>query len=291
MADDIMANTELGATKQELIANLVQKELAFQAKLTQFFTNVSAYAVAGAKSISFPKLSSFTVGERVEGTAGEATAITATLDTLLLNINAYLSWVIDAMTLKQANIPAQLESAKRAASAQARYVDTKIITALLTYCGFFVNAYSATPEDVDYDDYLAMSQKMEEKHQNMSDCVWLISPAQKAATLKLDEFKRADVYGTGNIPSGVVGWILGAPVVVHSGLPAKQVLLAHRESIAYGFQAQAQYGEQDAIEYGVGAKKAAIDQLFGVVGLQQGQGGATAGKSPLIVGLNDPTAP
>lgn len=280
-----MGDTELGVTKQDLIAPLVQKELAFQAKLTQFFVNVSAYAVAGAKTISFPKLSSFTVVDRAEGVEGNATALTATLDTLSLNINAYVSWIIDAMTLKQSNIPAQLTSAKRAAAAQARYVDTQIITAIAAICSYFVNV--GADVDVTYANCVTLAQKIEEAHQNVTDCVWLVSPSQKGKLLGLDEFKRADVYGTGNIPMGVIGYILGAPVVVHSGLAAKQLFLAHRECLAYGFQADAAYGEQDAIEYGVGAKKAAIDQLFGVQGMQLAQGGAASGKSPLCVGLND----
>jgi hypothetical protein len=37
----------------------------------------------------------------------------------------------------------------------------------------------------------------------------------------------------------------------------------------------------------VGAKKAAIDQLFGIAGMQLALKGAAAGKSPLVVGLND----
>jgi hypothetical protein len=285
MADAIMGDTELGVTKQDLIAPLVQKELTFQAKLTQFFTNVSSYAVAGAKTISFPKLSSFTVVDRAEGVAGESTALTATLDELALNINAYVSWIIDAMTLKQSNIPAQLTSAKRAAAAQARYVDTQIISVIRSVCSYFVNV--GADADVTYANCVTLSQKMEEAHQNVSDCVWLVSPSQKGKLMALDEFKRADVYGVGNIPTGVIGWILGAPVVVHSGLAAKELFLAHRDAIAYGFQSEAAYGEQDAIEYGVGAKKAAIDQLFGVCGLQLAQGGAASGKSPLVVGLND----
>jgi hypothetical protein len=271
--------------KQDLISPLVQKELAFQAKLTQFFTDVTKYAVSGMKSISFPKLSSFTVSERVEGVKGEATAITATLDTLNLNINAYVSWVIDAMTLKQSNISAQLESAKRAAAAQARYVDTKIIATIASICSFFVNV--GADVDATYANCITMAQKIEEQAQSVSDCVWLVSPKQKGVLLGLDEFKRADVYGTGNIPQGVIGYILGAPVVVHAGLAAKQMFLAHREALCFGMQSGAAYGEQDAIEYGVGAKKAAIDQLFGIAGLQLAQGGAGAGKSPLVVGLND----
>jgi hypothetical protein len=285
MADQIMADSELGGTKQSLIASLVQKELAFRAMLTPFFTDVSVYANPGMKQISFPKLSSFTVQNRTEGQKGETQILTSSNDDLLLNYNAYVSWIIDAMTLKQVNIAAQLESAKRAAAAQARYVDTQIISELANVCSYFINTGADT--NVTYANTVTLAQKIEEAHQNLSDCVWIVSPLQKGTMMGLDEFKRADIYGMGNIPKGVIGYVHGAPVMVHSGLASKQLFLAHKEALAFGFQKNAEYGEQDAIEYGVGAKRAAIDQLFGVKGLQIAQLSASAGKSPLVVGLND----
>jgi hypothetical protein len=130
MSDLITANTELGSTKESLIASVVQKELAFQAKLTPFFTDLSSLATPGYDRISVPKLSSFTVIDRTEGVYGDASQLTASVDTMLLDKNAYVSWIIDSMTAVQSNIPAQLEFAKRAAAAQARYVDSAIIAEL-----------------------------------------------------------------------------------------------------------------------------------------------------------------
>lgn len=285
MADAIMGNTELGSTKQDLIGALVQKELAMKAVLGNFFTNVSVYAVPGAKTISFPKLSSFTAVNRAEGTRGDATALTATLDTMLLDQNAYVAYIIDSMTKKQSNIAAELESAKRAASAQARYFEAQMIARLASICSFFVN----TGADVapTYLNTLAMTQKIEEAHVQMADCVWVVSPAKKSELMQLDEFKRADIYGAANIPTGTIGYIHGAPVVMHSGLAGKQLFLAHKEAIAYGFQSNPEFDEQKANEYGAGATRAVVEQLFGTVGQQLGMLGAGAGKSPLVIGLND----
>lgn len=285
MADTITGNTQLGTTKQSLIASLVQKELAFNAKLMPFVTDVSMFAVDGMKQISFPKLTSFTVVNRTEGVAGDATALTSSVDDLLLDQNAYVAWVIDAMTIKQANIPAQLEFAKRAAAAQARYVDTQIIAKLRSVASHFQNV--GADVNITYANVLDMVKRLEEADANMADAVFLISPAQKAAMMALDEFKRADVYGQATIKSGVIGEILGVPVVVHNGLVAKEAFLMEKSAIAVGFQKSASYGEQSALEYGVGAVKAAVDQLFGLCGLQLAQKGAAAGKSPLVLGLND----
>lgn len=285
MADVITANTEIGNTKQSLIAALVQKELAFSAKLMPFVTDVSVFAVDRMKQISFPKLTSFTVANRAEGTAADAQALTSTLDALLLDQSAYVSWILDPMTVKQSNIPAQLEFAKRAAAAQARYVDTKLITLVASICSNFQNV--GVDADVTYANVLNMVQKIEEADGNVGDCAWWVSPAQKKAIMSLDEFKRADVFGQATIPSGVIGEILGIPVMVHNGLAQKQLFLVEKSAVAIGFQKGAEYGEQDEIQYGVGAKRAAIDQLFGLAGLQLAMKGAAAGKSPLVVGLND----
>lgn len=285
MADVITGNTELGSTKESLIASIVQKELAFKAKLTPYFTDLSSLAMPGYNQISVPKLSSFTVVDRAEGSYGDASALTASVDTMLLDQNAYVSWIIDSVTAIQSNIPAQIEFAKRAAAAQARFVDEKIIAELRSVAHAFINV--GADVNVTYNNLTTMVKELEENDAEMMDCVWLVSPAQKEAMFALAEVKNAQQFGQAVLPGGVIGTFLGMPIVLHNGLASKELFLAEKSGLAYAFQKGASYGEQDEIGYGVGAKKAAIDQLFGVKGMQLGQKGAASGKSPLIIGLND----
>lgn len=276
----VIGNTEIGNTKQELIAKIVQKELAFKAYLTNLITDVSVSAQAGAKQISFPKLTSFTVSSRTEGSAGVPQTITSSLDSLLLDQNAYVSWIIDAFTAKQSNIEAQLESAKRASSAMARFVDNKIIAEIRSVCTHFQNV--GADVDATYANMINMMLRLEEANGEVAQSAWIVSPKQKSVLLTLDEFKRADVYGQSSIPSGMIGEILGAKVFVHSGLAQKELFLVEKSGVAIGFQKNAEYGEESDIDYGVGAKKCAVDMYFGVKGQQ-----LTAGKSALVFGLND----
>jgi hypothetical protein len=285
MSDVITGNTELSTTKAALIASIVQKELAFKAKLTPYFTDLSSLALPGHNSISVPKLSSFTVVDRAEGSYGDASALTATVDTMLLDQNAYVSWIIDSMTAIQSNIPAQIEFAKRAAAAQARFVDEKLIAEIRSVAFAFLNV--GTDANVTYGNLTSMVRELEENDAEMMDCVWLVSPTQKEAMFALTEVKQAQNFGQAVLPGGVIGQFLGIPVVMHNGLAGKELFLAEKSGLAYAFQKGASYGEQDEIGYGVGAKKAAIDQLFGVKGMQLAQKGAASGKSPLIIGLND----
>jgi hypothetical protein len=285
MPDVVAGNTELGATKQDLIAALVQRELQFKAKLLPYFTDVSAFCVPGSKSISFPKLTSFTVVDRVEAVAGDATALSATTDQLLLSENAYIAYIIDSMTKKQANINAEMEYAKAAAAAHARYVDGRLLAALLAGAASFENV--GADVNVTYTNLVNMQEKYLNAEGLVEQGAWMISVQQNKALVGLTEFKDVSAFGEMVIRDGYIKQILGMPVVLHSGLAGKELYLASKESIAYGFQSAPAMDEQPANEFGVGATRVAIDQLFGVKVMQTGLKGAAAGKSPLILGLND----
>ena len=285
MADAYMGNTELGSTKATLISNLVQRELAFAAVLRGLVTDVSPFAMKGLKEIKFPKLTSFTVGNRTEGVKGETQALTASVDSLALDINAYVSWGVDAFTAQQTSIDAQLESIKFASQAMGRYVDEKIIEKIVASAASFINV--GTDADVTYANLVDMRKALLKADGVLANSVIVASPAQEAALMKLTEFKDASVFGQANIPRGLVGQVLGMPVYIHNGLADKQLFVMEKSAIAIGFQKEAAYGEESFIELGVGAKRAAVDQYFGVCALQQGLKGAASGKSPLIIGLND----
>jgi hypothetical protein len=286
MADAYMANTELGATKAVLISSLVQRELAFNAMLRGTVTDVSNFAVPGVKQISFPKLTSFSVSERTEGALGETTAITASVDTMNLDINAYVSYAIDAFTARQSSIDGQMQSLKLAAASMGRYVDEKIIAKLASSAASFINV--GADVDVTYANLVAMRKTLLKADALLANCQIVCSPAQEAVIMQLTEFKDASVYGANAVvPNGVVGKILGMPVYVHNGLADKQLFMYEKSAIAIGFQKEAEYGEESFLQLGVGAKRIAVDQYFGLVGQQLALKGAAAGKSPLIVGLND----
>ena len=263
----------------------MQRELAFGAKLLPYFMDVSAYAVPGAKTISFPKLTSFTVVDRVEAAAGDASALTATVDQLSLDINAYIAYIVDAMTKKQSNIKAEMEYAKAAAAAHGRYVDSQIISVLGSACHDFQNV--GADVDVTYANLTDMQYTLLANDGLPEQSAWFMSVSQNKAIVSLTEFKDFAGFGEMVIRDGYVKQILGMPVVIHNGLAAKQLFLASKEAIAVGFQSGLAMDEQPANEYGVGAMRVAMDQLFGVKAMQTGLKGAAAGKSPLIIGLND----
>jgi len=114
-----------------------------------------------------------------------------------------------------------------------------------------------------------------------------ISPAQRTAMLQITEFTQAQIYGNAVIPNGTIGSVYGVPVVEAPILTDAEFFMADKDGLAFALQKAPAYDEQKAIEYGAGAMKRTLDQLYGVKALQIAQGTASAGKSALIIGYND----
>lgn len=261
------------ATKNDLIVAMVQKELKFSAMLAGLVTDVSAFAVKGAKSIEFPKLSSFTVSNRAFGVAGSESVVADTTDALPLDKNAYLSYIIDTKSAIQSSINWEMETAKRGASAHGRYVDEKIIEVLN-----LVGTPVGIAGDITKAIVLEMRKKLKKANADMNQVALVVSADQESKLLNIDEFTKADMFGSPVLITGMIGRVFGIPVIVHNGLADGEFFMFEKTGVALGFQSAPAYGEAPAIEYGVGSVKRAIDQLFGVAGLQ-----LTGGLSPLVI--------
>jgi len=274
----VTGNTELAPTKADIIGAIVQKELKFAAKLAGYFTDLSSLAMKGAKSVSYPKLSSFTVVDRASAVAGVASALTSAVDKLDLDQNAYVSWIVDSSDEIQSMIEVQIEFARRAAAAHGRYFDEQLITGLETHGVATVTAGVITRDVV-----LEMRKAIQKNDGDLSSTGFFISPDDEEDMLKVAEFTQAQIYGAAVIPSGVIGSVYGIPVVVHNGLAAAQYFMAEKSGLAYALQLAPKMASQPAIEYGTSAMLTAMDQLFGVKGLQLGEKGVGATLSPLII--------
>ena len=279
MADAIHGVTELGATQQDLIAAAVQRELQFRAQLSGTITDVSRFAVKGAKSISFPKLTSFTAVNRTSAAAGDATLKTSTVDQLDLDQKPYVAWIADVNDEMQSTLSFQIECARRAASAHGRFVDTAIITELEATATVQASAVGDITRNIVLDmreSYLAAEGMME-------DSVWLVGVDQEKALLKVAEFTENQIYGPNTaIRAGQIGTLYGSPVIRHNGLAASKYYLYGKDGMALGFQRSPSMDSESANSYGVGARRWAMDALFGVKALQ-----VTGGFSPLIIKDNN----
>lgn len=278
MADAIMGNTEVGATKEAMIAAVVQKELIEGSVIAPRCYDVTQYCDVGAKSIEFPKAGHMTVVNRAEGVAGDASVVTYATDKMDLSFNAYLAWIVDYKSKVQSKINVQLDLAARASRAHAKYLDAQIVTELEA-----AGDATATAGAVSYAIAVEMMATFMNRVGDSSQGTWLFGPTSWASLINIDEFKRADIYGSSSIPSGAVGTIFGVPVVISQKVSGNAYYLFDKAAIAYGLQAGPSYSEQNANEYGSQAKRAVLDQIFGVKALLINQEGAGAAESALII--------
>lgn len=270
----ITGNTELVATKQAAIAELVQRELAFQSKLLPTVADVSVYARPGDKSVSFPKAGSFTVENRVSGAEGTSQALTYAVDTLAFDYRAHVQWLIDNMDEYQAKPDIKADYIKRASTAHARNIDAQIISKLDAAAGYVQTAAITQAKILNAIQYLDQNFATEEGR------FLVIPPVGRNQMLSIADFVRADALGTSNIQKGVIGEVYGVKVIVHSGAVAKSWLYTN-EAIAWAFQKGAQYQEQQAITYGTGSYIAVLDQLYGSKSMRLGEGLAFDNTTPL----------
>jgi hypothetical protein len=265
---------------------MVQKELAGSARFLAAGAvwDVSAFAQKGVKSISIPRLDSFTAVDRASGAAGDATVLTSAVDKLDLDQAAYVAYIVDTQDEIESTLNLELELARRAASAEARFVDSKIITNLES-----VGQATTTAGDVSKAIILEMYQKLLEAYATESQLYLAVSPKQHSKMLDIADFVRADSYGAQPtaLNSCVIGQVYGVKVFVSNLLGADQYFMADKDGMAIGFHYALQMSEQGANEYGVHSKRVAWEQKFGTKGLAIAVNVSPAGKSALFIKDNN----
>jgi hypothetical protein len=150
-----------------------------------------------------------------------------------------------------------------------------------------LNLNGAVPADITVDDILDMREFLISNFADMTKTYLVISADQEKAMLKLPEFSRYDYRGASSIINGQIGFVYGVPVIINQQIGAQQAFMVNVDGSAYAFQKAPMVAEQVALQYGTGGKQVAVDTLYGVGGLQLGEGSAAAGKSPLIAKLKD----
>lgn len=277
MPDVITGSTQLSPTFQTVIATAAQKELLANSQLAPTVTDVSQFAVKGNDKIRFPKLGAFTVENRASATAGEIQTLASSNDELTLDIKAYVSWLIDANDEMQSRLDVKMEYAMRAASAHGRYIDSRIRAAVIGAEGFVASSVGLYNRIVDARAFLVRNQA------NLNDVFLVASPEMEAELLKVENFSKADVFGQAVIPSGVIGRVLGMPILISNTFAADEIYVWDKSAVALGFQKAPNYASQPEIAYGTTAVREAMDLLAGVKALQINQGAGTLlGGSGLI---------
>lgn len=288
----VTGDTQLGPTKMEIIAEIAQRALIDASTTAGTVRDVSQFAVKGNDQISFPKNSTlFTVENRASATAGTDQDIDFLKDTMDLDFRAHIQWLIDSNDEIQSRLDVRREYIERAAMQHGAYVDTQVFAEMES-----VGITTTTAGNVTQDLVLEMRRILLKNKANPNNLWMQISPLQEALLLKIDPFVSAEKYGRAIVPAGVLGTLYGVKIVVNTQLADDAFYMYDSEGMALGFQRQPQFDEEKAVQYGAGAMRQVLDQLFGVQGLQIGVPGgfladgttAITTQSALIVKDNNP---
>jgi len=275
----VTGNAALLATKQDLIAALVQRELIASSILSPTIMDVSRFAVKGAKTIAFPKAGSFTVEDRASGAQATIQNLTFATDQLALDRMATVSWLIDPQDELESVLDVDAEYAVRAARALGQDLDVQIV-AQLEAAGVATATVAASITDAVI---LEMRSALLRRKANPRNLRLSIPPEQEAAMLAINKFTLVEQYGAAIVASGALGFIYGMPVFVTPTIGATAYYMYESEGCAFGFQRAATMGERNAPEYGATAMLKTLDQKFGVKAMQIAQQGVGVAESALIV--------
>lgn len=276
MADAIQV---LPNTKNDLIVSAVQKNLIEKSVLAGSVRNVSAFAVKGSKSFSVPKLSNFTVANRAFGSAQDAIALTDSSDIINLNFNAYIAWLYDSRDVYQSTIEYKTEAAMRASLAHAKYVDQQVLATIDAVADVEVSkaTFTTAKEQV-----LELRRQLLQNGADISKMSIAIGADKEAEFLAENDFVRADFYGSANVRTGQIGQLYGIPVLVSRLITGDEMKMYDADGVGLAFQGGVEMSDQQANEYGANSMRTAMDQVFGIGGLEIEEQGAAAGKSPLV---------
>jgi N4-gp56 family major capsid protein len=271
MADQITDIPEVEVTRMDYIVEMVQRELAAAAKLAPTVRDVSEFALPGHKSISFPKLGSFSVQKLSQNQKADAQALTATEDQLDLDQMATVQWILKRQASEQSRLNMESALLSRAASSHGRQIDIDILDEIIPNAAGSVS-YNASDIEANI---LEVVQDLDEQFAPEEDRFMVFRPAQKTLILGVANFVQANRYGDNTpIMTGELGMAYGLRFIMNNNTTSNYidgVMVGYqREGLALGFQIDPEFGEQDAIEYGVGSKRQALDQLYGVKSMQGG---------------------
>lgn len=284
MADAITGSTQLAAVKDQLLLNLVLKEIARQSKLLSFVQDVTSFGIVGYDTIKFPSLPSLTAIDKDCENPNDATTATFATEDLPLDKKGYVALKLTDCCELETPLNVEARYSERAATALSRYVDAKIAVEI-----------EAVAEDIggpgavlNRDNILAMREYL--KCNFAENLVMLVDCSEETTMLKIDEFTRADVFGRPVNFTGEIGQVYGVPVISCPGLKTaagggKGVYMMSRDALVVGFQKRLGFSSQPCNEYGADARRLAWDNKFGVKGLYIDAGTASLGKSAWVAKL------
>lgn len=268
--------TEVGATSQAVVANVVQQVLKQKSILIPTIEDFSRFAAPGALSVGVPRRTQFAAADKTENTSLTAQELTFAADTISLNKHKAIYASLERIASVQATPDVQAEILVEMAAELALQIDKDIITQLKlvsTTAPDHLLDYGNSPTDtLAQADILEMRRLLNVQNIPMQDRYLVVSPDQEKALLSIADFVRADAYGSAaGLMNAELGRIYGFTVLMHTSLSAADTLAYHKSHAGMAMQLAPEYHTN--FDVPKVADQYLLHQLYGVKVMDSGKRG------------------
>lgn len=242
-----------------------------------------AFVKAKGQAIQIPNITNLSAN--VKSANSDVTTQVVTESAITLTVNKWYesSFEIEDMAAIQSNYDLRAEYSEKAGYAIAKQVDTDVLGLYTNLTTTDVGSYGTDAGDATY---VAATLALDLNDVPLENRAIIISPAQKAAIMKIDKFTKADFLGQYDQPTPIRkgpnsrylwGEIYGMPVYYTNNVPTTAAtptqvhnLLIHREAFALALQQAPRL--QAAYWLPSLAWKVVVDAIYGVITLRAGFG-------------------
>lgn len=267
-----MGFTEVEATRQELIASIVQETLKQKSLLLPTITDYSSFATPGNKSISIPRRDQLAAEDKVENTDLTAQLMTFSVDKIDLNLHKAIYVELERSAELQSMPNVQAEVIKEMAAELALQIDKDIYAQLqLPDAGHRIQFANTPTNTVGLTDILNGRRLL--NLANVSDMpgerFLLVNPVQEAALLTIENFIHAEKYmSNAPIMTAEIGKVYNFTVLMSNVAADDEVVMYHKSAIGIGMQLQPTFDTDKNLKNI--ADEFLLNQLYGVKAMQAG---------------------
>ena len=251
----INGGTDTGATQDQLLVSLVDRELEKRVVLPATATDVSSLAMPGYDQIKFPQDDTVLGPPTAQNIDGETATpfqdASLQVETLDLNQHVNLPYAITDRAQIQNKVALKAHYAEQAGRKMAQYIDDTIYGQMATLTtGAFVmtgpaDALAGTAASVSIADITEARRLLDRRNIPMEDRFLVISPEQEKAMLNIENFIHADKYGSREaLLNGEVGRVCDLTVIKSNAIPAGEAYVVQKEWLRHATQSGIKFEEQ-----------------------------------------------
>lgn len=258
---------QLAAIRAEIQQNYYERSI-----LGPSFVDDSELIPQGSVSYTYPIFSKATLQDKASGVALTDTTMTLSGDTLTLN--KHKGRLVSVEDIDEAQSVPNLGAAivRNYAEAWVEQFESDLWTEAK-------NVSAATPDHIlqlgstgnalNVPNIVAGHKLLNDQKLPRTDRFLVVSTAQEAEMLQIDNFIRADAYGSPeSLRNGEIGRVYGYTVLVSTSAADAEAMMYHRSHVAYAIQRMPKF-ESDRDINNL-ADKYAISLLYGIKARRSG---------------------